>query len=682
MKLTIGIIFLIIFTNKIIAQQTLGCVPANLSNQTVCQNSVLSFQASVKQGISGYSWTVSKLIGGEVVASSNSASFTVSGFPTANELYLIICTADSLGSPVSRNFGYIPINPTPVVNLGSDRIQCPNFKVILNSPTSPTGSGYKYEWKLLPNSTLVGNTSITVTGAGSYQLKVTDNSTGCNGSDLIEIIPKNKPDITAISTSGFPVRCPNKSLGLDVRINTQTETPYTYQWTPNFAISNTSAKNPVVTNSIPQTYQAIITDVNNCKDTSTIYIGLNPALSVQTIFKDSAECSQNTIKAKILTTGGTQYIGLNKYRFSWTPNIGITDSTLAEPLITPQLTGILYKVTVIDSNNCTAIDSVRIRMKNGPQYNFFNLTNPICIGQSTTVIPIGPEPKIFSTGRNTITPLYSGVYTIIGTNTNTGCNNKLLVNITVNGLPTVSGIASPTKVCYGTEAKLIGSGANTYIWSNGVTNASFFIPTTTGTSSNGVRVNFYTVTGIDNNGCTNQSIVALSISGPYAMTLDYPLMIVCTTVTGPQSIVLYGNIIQNTSSTTLSGYVINNQGQFVLPTTQPALYNNLSYSYKMDEVCTLTKSFGIMVEDCSKLSNTVEKNSEIELMIYPNPNTGSFVIQSGKPCSIRLVGLLGNEIINDKSNGIFHVNNLMSGLYFAEIIFEDKLHKTIRIIVN
>ncbi|NBV09584.1 MAG: hypothetical protein EBS09_10830 [Flavobacteriia bacterium] len=85
---------------------------------------------------------------------------------------------------------------------------------------------------------------------------------------------------------------------------------------------------------------------------------------------------------------------------------------------------------------------------------------------------------------------------MIGTNAN-GCSDTAQVTVTVNALPTVSAGNNQT-ICAGTAVTLNGSGATSYVWNNGVTNAIPFTPVSTQT---------YTVTGTNANGCALMSML-------------------------------------------------------------------------------------------------------------------------------------------------------------------------------
>ena len=105
------------------------------------------------------------------------------------------------------------------------------------------------------------------------------------------------------------------------------------------------------------------------------------------------------------------------------------------------------------------------------------------------------------TNATAFTPVATQNYTVTGTNAN-GCVNTAQVTVTVNALPTVSAGANQT-VCAGTGVTLSGSGATSYVWNNGVTNATAFTP---------VATQNYTVTGIDSNLCSNSDTMYLTVN--------------------------------------------------------------------------------------------------------------------------------------------------------------------------
>jgi len=85
----------------------------------------------------------------------------------------------------------------------------------------------------------------------------------------------------------------------------------------------------------------------------------------------------------------------------------------------------------------------------------------------------------------------SGIYTQ-RFNTKLGCDSVVTLTLTVNPLPTITITASSNAVCIGNNVSLTASGANTYLWTGGITNGINFSPTSTQT---------FTVTATDSNAC-------------------------------------------------------------------------------------------------------------------------------------------------------------------------------------
>jgi gliding motility-associated-like protein len=73
-------------------------------------------------------------------------------------------------------------------------------------------------------------------------------------------------------------------------------------------------------------------------------------------------------------------------------------------------------------------------------------------------------------------------------------SNENSINVIAN--------VSNSIVCIGKPVIFSGSGANTYVWTGGVSNGLSFVPTTTST---------YTVTGTDANGCTATSSITVTV---------------------------------------------------------------------------------------------------------------------------------------------------------------------------
>jgi len=139
--------------------------------------------------------------------------------------------------------------------------------------------------------------------------------------------------------------------------------------------------------------------------------------------------------------------------------------------------------------------------------------NSICVGASTTLsIPgstgssyqwlLNGQPIIGETSTQLIAA-QAGSYSVMVNSLPLACSDTSLIKvITIAPSPTVSASINQS-VCAGSPVTLNGSGALTYSWNNGVTNAVAFIPVSTAT---------YTVTGTNQQGCTGTATTTVTVN--------------------------------------------------------------------------------------------------------------------------------------------------------------------------
>jgi len=157
-----------------------------------------------------------------------------------------------------------------------------------------------------------------------------------------------------------------------------------------------------------------------------------------------------------------------------------------------------------EANGCSSANRtlITVTVHALPPVNGGN-NQALCIGQSTSLTATGAPSLAWNNGISngvTFTPVATNSYIVTGIDGN-GCINYDTVTVTVNPLPVVSAGNNQT-VCLNTAVVLSGSGANTYAWTNGVTNNTPFTPTNT---------NNYIVTGTDINGCINYDTVTVTV---------------------------------------------------------------------------------------------------------------------------------------------------------------------------
>ena len=323
---------------------------------------------------------------------------------------------------------------------------------------------------------------------------------------------------------------------------------------------------------------------------------------------------------------------------SWSPSSSLSASNISNPIATPSSTT-TYTLTGT-SGGCSSSSSVIVTVNANPTTAASLSANPICSGNSTTLNANA------TAGSGTITNYSwssgitgnnasgsvstSGQYTVTVTNSN-GCTATSSANLSLNPLPNVVANRSSSSVCSGSNVTLFGSGANTYVWSNSVTNNVAFTPTNTTT---------YTVTGTDSNGCIGTATTNVVVNTLPTITITSSATTVCegssVTITagGANSYSWSGGITngQSFTATTSTNYIVTGtdgngcQGTNSVSLTVNTRSTSPSISFVPGTICpntntTLSASGGIAGTGSS-------------IRWYSSPNGGGTLLGTGSSISI------------------------------------------------
>ena len=234
---------------------------------------------------------------------------------------------------------------------------------------------------------------------------------------------------------------------------------------------------------------------------------INPKPTVVTV-APAAVCSPNTIDltTSAVTTGSTASLVYTYF----------TNAAATTALGTPSAiaTSGTYYIKGTTSLGCSDVQPVVVTINPKPTVVTVApaaVCSPSTIDLTATAVTTGSTASLvytYFTDAAATTVLgtasavaITGTYYIKGT-TSLGCSDVQPVSVIINPKPTVTFVASKTKICLGESLTLTGAGATTYAWDNGVTNGTLFSPTTT---------KAYTVTGTDANGCINTALVNIPV---------------------------------------------------------------------------------------------------------------------------------------------------------------------------
>lgn len=206
-------------------------------------------------------------------------------------------------------------------------------------------------------------------------------------------------------------------------IGTSPITGYSYSWSPATNLSATNSSNPILTafntTTLPIATSYIVT-VNRmgCTAKDTVNITVNP-LPLSEAGNSISVCAYSGFD----TIGAFPIVG---YTYSWSPSTGLSNTTVANPIIDMSVPDTTLYVVTTSALGCTTSDSIFVRINPLPTAT---------ISGTTVVCKNDTSPFVLFTGAGA-TPPYTFTYTI---------NNDTNQVTTVSGNDTVSVIV-PTAI--------------------------------------------------------------------------------------------------------------------------------------------------------------------------------------------------------------------------------------------
>lgn len=377
------------------------------------------------------------------------------------------------------------------INIESVDESCPGQNDGIASAQAANGVGdYSYLWN-------TGDTTAVITDLepGVYRVTATDEA-GCQRIGF-EIISEAAPleinlDKTDVSTCGAADGTAKVTLEQGV-------TPVIIDW-------STGASTDSIGNLGAGTYFVSVTDANECMIVDTVRISEPPAVAAFVDATANICPGSQSGAATAIVIGGTE-----PYTFVW--NTGDSSQTIQN------LDAGTYTVTLTDVNGCSSTASATIN--NYPLLGAdLQITELVCGGRPEGAARVeasgGLEPYSYnwSTGESTssIDGLGTGEYQVTVTDAN-GCSVELTGQVTVIDSIVIDAQVFPVN-CAGESNGIIslsvsgGTGAYSYNWSNGSTDAILF----------DIPPGVYTVEVTDETQCS--SMATFEVVEPDILSLD------------------------------------------------------------------------------------------------------------------------------------------------------------------
>ena len=453
---------------------------ASSSSTAICVGFTASLTAT---GAVNYTWNPGSLTG---TLTSGVSNLNVS--PSVTTVYTV--TGTSATGCTNTQTVSLTVNNNPTVTATSS----PTAICVGASANLTAAGASTYTWNpgpltgslvsVSPNATTI----YTLTGASSE---------GCVKTETVSLTVNNNPTLT---TAPSPT-----AICVGTSANLTASGASTYTWNPGPFIGSLVSVSPTTTT----LYTVTGTSATGCTNTQTVSLTVNNNPTVTAISSPTAICVGAS--ANLTAAGASTY--------TWNPG-PLTGSLVS---VSPTITTI-YTVTGTNAAGCVKTETVNIVVNSLPSILTNVNTNTVCLGGLVTFSNLGANSFTFNptntTGSIVSIPINTvgvTVFTITGQDSQ-GCINSTTTSITAFSLPVVSSSPPSAILCSGQSISLFGTGANTYTWSNGISNGISFTPT--------ISLN-YVVNGVDLNGCTNTQTVSVIVNNNPTLTATSSPTAIC-----------------------------------------------------------------------------------------------------------------------------------------------------------
>ncbi len=581
---------------KLLASSSGSANPA-----TLCSGTSLTITTDA---ISNYSWSTGATTNSIVVA------------PTTNTVYSLTAMSPS-NCMTTANLSVIVSAGVPVMTLAATPSSvCIGDSIKLNATGAVT-----YTWSNgVSNNQLFPppqTTTYVVTGKN-----------GCGTSTAAITVSAIPLPVTIASSTN--TTCSGSPVTLTVTGGS------TYTWSTN------QTSSVIVVAPASQTTYTVSGKKGSCQNTSSITIFTNPLPNIQLAGTSTNVCAGTTVT---LTASG----GSNSY--TWTP------STLSGTVVTDTPTSsVNYQVTGSNGFGCKSTGNHLVLVSPLPTITV-NAPQPIiCPGATITLMATGGHTYQWNTGAQTkslvVNPSATTSYTVVGTFTDTGCNDEAYFTVNVDQ-PTLSLSPSQT-VCPGTAVTMSANGS-AHNWSNGGTSVFNSVTVTTPT--------MYTVSSkvltANNLLCVGSGTINLGM---------HPQPVVVATATRSSICKNEKTVITASGADTYSWQGTNVNGPTRTFSSNVVTTHTVSVIGTDVNGCMDTAQVTVKVNACTGLA----ESSLSEISIYPNPSAGTFNIKSENDQVVHVLNELGQLMrvieLNGQNQHQVQISGLPKGIYFIQSV--------------
>jgi hypothetical protein len=438
----------------------------NTSTTSLCLGKTATLTAT---GALTYTWVNPGVVNGQPFIPQATTAYSVQG---QNGCGITVATTT------------ITVSPLPVTASASSTLVCEGY----TSTLTAVSSAPSYSW--LPGA-MTGSTNV-VAPMATTMYTVTAYDGTCSGTATVNIQTKTTPTITASASAT------NICQGASVTVSAGgAGTGGTYSWTPGG--SGSSITLSPATSSL---FNVVGTNSLNCSASAqqAVVVSLPPNVSISA--SQTLVCSGNA--AQLFASGAATY--------SWVGGPATAGNT-----VTPAGAGSVYTVLGFHTTNtCVATKTVAISAL-VPNVNV-PASHTVCNGGTATLTATGATSytwngvSVGGSGVLPVSPTVTTTYPLVALTSSLAlnCISNHTSMVTVYALPSLTVTPAKTTICKGETHTLTATGAVTYSWSVAGSGSVITVKPSSST--------FYSVTGIDGNGCESTLTFQAAVSNCNAIT--------------------------------------------------------------------------------------------------------------------------------------------------------------------
>lgn len=508
---------------------------------------------------------------------------------------------------------------------------------------SAAGGFNSYSWDGPPGSGITANTSSVITAAttGVYTLSAVTGTSALTQTFNLVV----NPSPATISIAGSSTLCSGSSVTLQAIGNNFSG--YTWNGTAGGA---TLAISPMVTS----TYSLSAISSSGCVSSAvkTVTVFTSPALSI--IGGNSGICAGAPLSLFASAGAVTTYSWNNGLT---TPSITVSPSTTTS-----------YTVWVTDGAGCMNSATKMVTILPQPQVTLQASSPSVCAGQPLTLVAMGSGNTAYnwSTGATaasiSFSPANSAMYSVTVTSSS-GCTAQASTSVIVHPTPQIQILSSNPDLCKGESISLmiIGSNIGSILWSTAQTTQSISISP--------LFSSVYTATVTSGQGCSAADVKSVTVHDLPQISISS----IKTDICKGEFLQLMANATEPLSYSWTTGAT----GSMVV--VQPTVTTSYTVTGVNSNGCKNAAYATIGIQNCSGIVDNRE--SQQELVAYPNPSSDMFTIRSNKRLNGILINTIGEVIAEVRLNETNHYSQTFSGLAKG-IYFVSSMNGTLKVIVK